>query len=130
MVAGTHGSTFGGNPLATAVGNAVLDVVAEPSFLNQVNERSEQFRTALAAIIAEFPNILEKQTGMGLMLGVKCVVSNLTFNSELTAAKLLTVKSGANSLRFLPPLNVSPEEIAQAITIIRGVCEKLSTASQ
>lgn len=126
MVAGTHGSTFGGNPLATAVGNAVLDVVAEPSFLSQVSERSEQFRTALGALIAEFPNLIEKQTGMGLMLGVKCVISNLTLNSELTAAKLLTVKSGANSLRFLPPLNVSSEEIAQAITIIRSVCEKLS----
>ena len=126
MVAGTHGSTFGGNPLATAVGNAVIDVVTQPTFLAQINERSQQLCAALDKIIADFPSIIEKRTGMGLMIGVKCVVNNLVLSNELTAARLLTVKAGANSLRLLPPLNVSSDEIEQAVTIIRDVCAKLS----
>ncbi|MES3006477.1 MAG: aspartate aminotransferase family protein [Pseudomonadota bacterium] len=122
MVAGTHGSTFGGNPLATAVGNAVLDVIMAPGFLEEVIQRSAQLCDGLADIIADYPGILTQQTGMGLMIGMKCVVNNADFAAALKEAKLLVVKAGGNSLRLLPPLNVTAAEIEQALTTIRQTC--------
>ncbi|MDX1489938.1 MAG: aspartate aminotransferase family protein [Pseudohongiellaceae bacterium] len=126
MVAGTHGSTFGGNPLATAVGNGVLDIVAKPEFLTQVQQRSTQLQSGLQRICEDYPSIVSKHSGMGLMIGLYCVINNLELNSALTKAKLLTVKAGANSIRLLPPLNVSPQEIDSALDILRQCCEQLS----
>lgn len=122
MVAGTHGSTFGGNPLATAVGNAVLDVIMSPGFLDEMMQRSAQLCAGLAAIIADYPAIMSQQTGMGLMLGIKCVVNNADFAAALKEARLLVVKAGGNSLRLLPPLNVTAAEVDQALAIIRAAC--------
>mgnify|MGYP000632589063 CR=1 FL=1 len=128
MVAGTHGSTFGGNPLATAVGNAVLDVIMAPGFLDQMMARSAQLCTGLAAIIADNPHIVSQQTGMGLMLGVKCVINNADFAAALKDARLLVVKAGGNSLRLLPPLNVTAAEVDEALAIIRATCAKWPAA--
>ena len=122
MVAGTHGSTFGGNPLATAVGNAVLDVIMAPGFLEESMRRASQLHKGLADIITNNPHVLSEQTGMGLMVGLKCVISNTDFVAALREDRLLVVKAGGNSLRLLPPLNVTHEEVEQALSIIRNAC--------
>ena len=125
MVAGIHGSTFGGNPLAMAVGNAVLEVITEPGFLEQSREHAVYLREKLGFIIEQYPLVLKEQTGIGLMVGIKCVVSNTNLVSALQQARLLSIKAGANSIRLLPPLNVSKEEIDQACKIIETVVAKL-----
>ncbi len=126
MTAGTHGSTFGGNPLATAVGNAVLDVMTAPDFFPDMRERAAYLKAGLADIIARYPTILSEQTGMGFMIGIKCVVNNAEFSSALMNARMLVVKAGANTLRLLPPLNVKKEELDKALDIIRNTCENWS----
>ena len=122
MIAGTHGSTFGGNPLATAVGNAVLDVLTSPGFLDSVQANAARLRQGLDDIVASYPGILSGHSGMGMMIGMHCVVPNTDFAAALTRARLLVVKAGGNSLRLLPPLNVAPQEIDQALEIIRSAC--------
>lgn len=119
MVAGTHGSTFGGNPLAGAVGNAVLDEVTRPGFMESLNGNAAYFKSALEQLVKQFPDQLSAVTGAGLMIGLKCKVNNGELIAELTRRKLLTVKAGGNSLRLLPPLNVSRDELDQALAIIR-----------
>jgi acetylornithine/N-succinyldiaminopimelate aminotransferase len=126
MVAGTHGSTFGGNPLATAVANAVLDIITAPGFLTDSMHRAADFRAELDKIITEYPQILLEQTGMGLMIGLKCVVSNADFIAALKDARMLAVKAGANTVRLLPPLNVNDNEITEALSCIRSACAKLA----
>ncbi len=129
MVAGTHGSTFGGNPLATAVGNAVLDVITAPGFLRGAMETAAYLRAGLAALITRFPAVLEEQTGMGYMIGLKCVVSNADLLQALKERHLLAVKAGSNSIRLLPPLNMTRDEIDEALIALNGACEALSNKS-
>lgn len=125
MVAGTHGSTFGGNPLATAVGNAVLDVIMAPGFLAESMQRAAYLREGLAGIIADFPQVFAEQTGLGFMVGLKCVVTNTDVIAALKEARMLVVKAGANTIRLLPPLNITTAEIDLAVETIRGVCARL-----
>ncbi len=112
MVVGTHGSTFGGNPLATTIGNAVLDIVAEPDFLQSVTDKGEYLQSQLKTLAEKYPNIYGEVSGMGLMVGIKVTPTN---GDMLVALRdkhhVLVVKAGGNSLRFLPPLTVSKEEI-------------------
>ncbi|MBS9781305.1 MAG: aspartate aminotransferase family protein [Gammaproteobacteria bacterium] len=112
MVIGTHGSTFGGNPLATTVGNAVLDIVTEPEFLQSVTDKGEYLQSQLKSLSKKHPNIYGEVTGLGLMIGIKVTPTN---GDMLVALRdkhhVLVVKAGGNSLRFLPPLTVSKEEI-------------------
>lgn len=129
MVAGTHGSTFGGNPLATAVGNAVLDIITAPGFLRSAMETAAYLRAGLAKAIVSFPDILAEQTGMGYMIGLKCVISNADLLSALKDRHLLAVKAGGNSIRFLPPLNMTREEIDEALLALNGACEALKAKS-
>lgn len=121
MVAGTHGSTFGGNPLASAVANAVLDEVTAPAFMTTLNDNAAYLWGALQQLVSDHPDQLEEITGAGLMIGVRCRIPNSELIEALTANKLLTVKAGGNSLRLLPPLNVSREELDQALTILTTV---------
>ncbi|MDT8428765.1 MAG: aspartate aminotransferase family protein [Pseudomonadales bacterium] len=125
MVAGSHGSTFGGNPLATAVGNAVLDEISQQGFLQQVKASGELLARGLEALIKTFPDLVQAQTGMGLMRGLACKVANTQLIEALLQEKMLVVKAGGNSIRLLPPLNVSEEEIASALVILNRVCKKL-----
>lgn len=127
MVAGTHGTTFGGNPLAMAVANAVLDVVLEDGFLDEVSRKALLFKQGLASVVDEFPDVLAEVRGSGLMLGVKCVMPNATVNAALRAARLLAVPAGDNVLRFLPPLTASDEEIRIAVERVREAAASLST---
>ncbi len=125
MTAGTHGSTFGGNPLATAVGNAVLDYISEPAFLHTVQLRSQQLRAGLDALIAQYPAVLAEHTGLGLMVGLRCVCVNADLIKAFMQVKLLAVKAGGNSIRLLPPLNITEAEIDEALSLIGAACKTL-----
>lgn len=126
MVAGSHGSTFGGNPLATAVGNAVLDVLTEPGFLDAANARAEQFRAGIDDIAQRYPAIILGHTGLGLMIGIRCVRSNADLLTALMEQKVLAVKAGGNSIRLLPPLNISAAETAEALALLDNACAGMS----
>ena len=115
MVAGTHGSTFGGNPLACAVGIAVMEVVVDEDFLATVRRRARDARQCLESIVASHSEIFEEVRGTGLMLGLKCKVSNADFVAAGYDQKLLTVPAGDNVVRLLPPLNVSSAEMSEAM---------------
>ncbi|MFD1195828.1 aspartate aminotransferase family protein [Seohaeicola saemankumensis] len=115
MTAGTHGSTYGGNPLACAVGMAVMEIVADPAFLEGVRARAGALRQKLEGLVAAHPDVFESVRGTGLMLGLKCKPSNLDVVAAGYAQQLITVPAGDNVIRLLPPLNLSEEEIAEAI---------------
>ena len=116
---GTHGTTFGGNPLACAAGNAVLDVVLAPGFLDSVVDRAAGLRRDLEALAAEFPAIIEEIRGQGLLLGLKLTVPNTEMQAACLAQGLLTVAAGDNVLRLAPPLVVTAEDCATAVVMIR-----------
>ncbi len=131
MTAGTHGSTFGGNPLAMSVGNAVLDVVLAPGFLENVRMMSLRLKQRLAELKDRFPGVIEEVRGEGLLLGLKAAVPNGDLVKELRAERLLTVAAGDNVVRLLPPLVIGEAEIAEALDMIERACSRLaSTASK
>jgi acetylornithine/N-succinyldiaminopimelate aminotransferase len=125
MTAGSHGSTFGGNPLAMAVGNAVLDVVLEDGFLENVARMGLRLKQRLAALKDEHADIIEEVRGQGLMLGLKSKVPNTKLLETLRAGKLLTVQAGDNVVRLLPPLIVGETEIDLACETIDAACVAL-----
>ena len=114
MVPGTHGTTFGGNPLAMAVGNAVLDVVLEDGFLDEVNRKGGLVKQKIAAVIDSHPEIFERIRGQGLMLGIKCRVPAAEVVAAARAEHLIGVGAGDNVMRLIPPLTVSDDEIDEA----------------
>ncbi|MDP2282607.1 MAG: aspartate aminotransferase family protein [Pseudohongiella sp.] len=126
MTAGTHGSTFGGNPLATAVGNAVMDYISDPVFLQTVQQRSARLRAGLDVLILQYPTVLAEHTGLGLMVGLRCTCSNADLIKAFMQVKLLAVKAGGNSIRLLPPLNISESEIDEALALIKAACDTLA----
>lgn len=126
MTAGSHGSTFGGNPLAMAVGNAVLDVVLEPAFLEHVNRVSNYLRQQLAMIVDRNRSVVEEVRGQGLLLGLKCKVVNNDLIEALRERGLLTISAGDNVVRILPPLIITEEHVREAIGIINDACLSLS----
>lgn len=126
MTPGTHGTTFGGNPLAMAVGNAVLDVVLEEGFLDEINRKGLLMKQGLAAVVDAFPDIFEEVRGTGLMLGIKCRQPNTAVTAALREAHLLAVPAGENVVRLLPPLTVSDEEIGTALSMLRDAAAGLS----
>ena len=125
MIPGTHGSTYGGNPLAMAAANAVLDVMLEPDFLSSVRQKGDYLNEELDKLANSYPNVIDSVRGTGLMLGLKCCVSNLDLMTEFRNQKLLTVVAGDNVLRVLPPLNVEFNELDEAIEIMSKVCETM-----
>ena len=129
MTAGTHGSTFGGNPLAMAVGNAVLDVVLEPGFLEHVRDMSVRLKQKLAQLRDEYPDVIEDVRGEGLMLGVKCKVENQKLIDALFGERLLTVPAGDNVVRLMPPLIVEQEHIDMACERLSAACGQVSAAA-
>jgi acetylornithine/N-succinyldiaminopimelate aminotransferase len=129
MVAGVHGTTFGGNPLAMAVGNAVLDVVLEDGFLDEVNRKALAFKQGLAGVVDEFPAVFEEVRGVGLLLGLKCRMANTAVNAAFRANNFLAVPAGDNVVRLLPPLNVTDEEIRIALDAIRAGAKSLSASA-
>ena len=126
MIPGSHGSTFGGNPLAMSVGNAVLDQILKKGFLNNVQKSSKHFLSELNKIKADYPEIIKEVRGIGLLIGLQLFNDQTKFIKKLEDNKLLTIKAGENVVRILPPLNVKKQEIDLAIKIIRKVCDKIN----
>ena len=124
MEFGSHGSTFGGNPLACSVGNAVLDIMTEENFFNKISQVAVKLRSELEKLPAEFPNIIETIKGRGFILGLKCKVNNQEFVEKARTNKILTVKASDNIVRLLPPINLSIEECYEAIEKLRQTCDE------
>ena len=120
---GSHGSTFGGNPLASAVGNAVLDIMLEENFFDNVEKISMELFSGLTKIKHEFPDVIELIRGKGLMIGMKCKIKNTDFVEKARINKLLTVKASDNVVRLLPPLILSSKECKEGLAKIRSTCE-------
>jgi len=130
MTTGVHGTTFGGNPLAMAVGNAVLDIILEDGFMAEVSRKSLLMKQGLAAVADEFPDVIEDVRGSGLLLGLKCKMPNTKVNMALRDEKMLSVPAGDNVVRLLPPLVVSDDEIRDAVGRIRAAASKLHEMAQ
>jgi acetylornithine/N-succinyldiaminopimelate aminotransferase len=126
MTAGSHGSTFGGSPLAMAVGNAVLDVILEDGFFETVDRNARVLWQKLVALVAKYPSVLEEVRGAGMILGLRCAVTNTEMVDRLRQHGLLTVSAGDNVVRLLPPLIIGQSEIDEAIRIIDTVCRTWS----
>ena len=126
MTPGSHGSTFGGNPLAMAVGNAVIDEILKKNFLYNVRQRSKYFHYELNNIKNEFPKVIKEIRGVGLVIGIQLYKNQNLFIKNLMKKKLLTIKAAENVVRILPPLNVKKSEIKQALNIIKSVCKESS----
>jgi len=122
MTAGTHGSTFGGNPLAMSVGNAVLDQIFKKGFLTNVKKLSKYFYSELNKLKEEFPKLIKEVRGVGLLIGLQLHNDQTKFIQKLMDNKLLTIRAAENVIRILPPLNVKKQEINIAIKIIKKVC--------
>ena len=126
MKPGSHGSTFGGNPLAMSVGNAVLDQIFKKGFLKNVQKSSKYFISELRKIKEDYPETIKEVRGIGLLIGLQLYNDQTKFIKKLEDNKLLTIRAGENVVRILPPLNVKKQEIDLAIKIIRKVCSQLN----
>ncbi len=124
MTPGSHGTTFGGNPLAMSVGNAVMDQIFKKGFLKNVENSSKYFISELEKLKEDFPEIIKEVRGVGLLLGLQLYNNQNNFIKKLEDNKLLTMRAGENVVRILPPLNVKKQEIDLAIKILRKVCEQ------
>jgi acetylornithine/N-succinyldiaminopimelate aminotransferase len=124
MTPGTHGSTFGGNPLAMAVGNAVLDVMLENGFLARVESVADLLHRRLEGVVKAHPSVFSGVRGKGLLTGLKCLVPNTEMVDRLRGAGLLTVGAGENVVRLLPPLVIDEPHVEEAIGIIEGVARQ------
>jgi acetylornithine/N-succinyldiaminopimelate aminotransferase len=127
MVAGTHGSTYGGNPLATAVGSAVIDIVTAPGFLDNVQKQALLLKQKLAALKDLYPEVIEDIRGSGLMVGIKCKVANTAFVAAVLHEKMLVIGAGDNVVRLLPPLIVTDADVAEAVTKLERACKALKS---
>lgn len=130
MTAGTHGSTYGGNPLGCAVGCKVLDIVSDPEFLNEVNRKAGLLRQKLEGLVASHPSVFESVRGSGLMLGLKCKVAPGEVVSAGYAAQVITVPAADNVVRLLPPLNISDEDLAEAVNRLDQAAASLTVSTE
>ena len=128
MTAGTHGSTYGGNPLACAVGAKVMQIVTDPEFLDAVNRKAGLLRQKLGALVDAHPDVFESVRGQGLMLGLKCKVAPADMVQAAYAEHLLTVPAADNVLRILPALNIPDEDIAEAVARLDRAARRLENA--
>src|SRR5437879_6049825 len=124
MVAGSHGSTFGGNPMAVAAGNAVMDVMLEPGFFERVQKVSGLLQDRLATLVGAYPKLFAELRGSGLLLGIRCHVTAGDFVAKLRAEGLLCLTAGENVLRILPPLIVGEAEIEEGLAILNQVARE------
>ncbi|WP_034991360.1 aspartate aminotransferase family protein [Beijerinckia mobilis] len=127
MTVGTHGTTYGGNPLATSIGNAVLDIVLEPGFLAQVTAMGELLQQKLHALQDRYPGIILEVRGEGLMRGLKVAPPVADFTTAARAQKLLVIPAGDNVARLLPPLIIGAEEIEEAVLRLDAACQTLAS---
>ena len=123
MTPGSHGSTFGGNPLAMSVGNAVLDIIFKKGFLKNVQKISKYFHKELHKLQSEYPKVVKEVRGAGLLVGLEISKDQTEFIKKLSDNKLLTVKASENVVRLLPPLTVKKQNIDEAVAILKKVCK-------
>ncbi|HHI69517.1 MAG TPA: aspartate aminotransferase family protein, partial [Rhodobacteraceae bacterium] len=126
MTAGTHGSTYGGNPLACAVGNAVMEIVATDEFLADVNRKAGNLRQSLEGLVAAHPDVFEAVRGSGLMLGLKCKAPNMDVINAAYGAEVLIVPAADNVVRLLPALNIPDEDIAEGVARLDKAASEVS----
>ena len=126
MTAGTHGSTYGGNPLACAVGNAVMEIVATDEFLADVNRKAGNLRQSLEGLVAAHPDVFESVRGAGLMLGLKCKAPNMDVINAAYGAEVLIVPAADNVVRLLPALNIPDEDIAEGVSRLDKAASEVS----
>ena len=124
MIPGTHGSTFGGNPLAMKIGNEVMNIISNKKFLGIVKKNSKYFHEGLQKIKIKFPNVIKEIRGRGFLIGIQLYKDQTSFIRALMQNKLLTIRAAENVVRVLPPLNVKKNELNQALKIINKVCSK------
>ncbi|MEN3397488.1 aspartate aminotransferase family protein [Brucella melitensis] len=129
ITAGMHGTTYGGNPLGMAVGNAVLDVVLADGFMENVQATALVMKQGLASLVDRYPNVVSEIRGRGLLMGLKCVVPNTSLIQALRDEHILSVGAGDNVVRLLPPLITTPEEAREALKHIETAVERLSIAN-
>ena len=127
MGQGIHGSTFGGNPLACAVGCEVMNIVLEKGFLENVRKISGYFSQKILRLVSEFPSVFEEVRGSGLMLGVKTKIENSTFTNEAFNQNLLLAPASDNVVRILPPLNITKKEVDLVINLLRKTSKGIET---
>ena len=125
MTPGTHGSTFGGNPLAMSVGNTVMDVISNKKFLNNVKSLSKYFLLKLNKIKEKYPNVIKQIRGKGFLIGIQLYKDQAEFIKKLMNNQLLTIRAAENVVRILPPLNVKKNELDLALKIIEKVCSQI-----
>lgn len=128
MTAGTHGSTYGGNPLACAVGARVMDLVSDPDFLQSVNERAGRLRQGLEGLVASHPKVFDHVRGSGLMLGLKCKIPAADVVSAAYDAQMITVPAADDVVRLLPPLNLSDDEVTEALARLETAAVQIETS--
>jgi acetylornithine/N-succinyldiaminopimelate aminotransferase len=128
MGLGTHGSTYGGNPLGCAVGCAVIDHVSDPAFLAEVNRKGALMRQRLEGLVAGHPDVFESVRGAGLMLGIKCKSANTDVVKAGYAQEILVVPAADNVVRLLPSLTISDEEITEAVQRLDAAATAIETA--
>jgi acetylornithine/N-succinyldiaminopimelate aminotransferase len=129
MVAGTHGSTYGGNPLGCSVGTKVMEIVTDPAFLAEVNRKAAMFRQGLEGLVASHPEVYESVRGTGLILGLKCKATNTDVVKANYAENLLTVPAADNVVRLLPALNIPDADIAEALARLDKAATTLTEAN-
>jgi acetylornithine/N-succinyldiaminopimelate aminotransferase len=130
MVTGTHGTTFGGNPLAMAVGNAVLNVVLAPGFIPHVEKMANYLRQQLASLVSEHPTVFEDLRGQGLMLGLKTKMPNTEFIAKLRDHAMLAVGAGDNVVRLLPPLIIEEQQVREAMDALSATARDFEAANK
>jgi acetylornithine/N-succinyldiaminopimelate aminotransferase len=130
LVPGTHGTTYGGNPLACAAGNAVLDVILAPGFLEEVELKGRTLGAHLTKIAAEFPTVFSDARGMGLLRGMKCAMPVGDVQRACVAEGLMAITAGENVLRLAPPLVVKDEDLRQAVDMLRRAAAKCAEAAK
>jgi acetylornithine/N-succinyldiaminopimelate aminotransferase len=124
LTPGSHGTTFGGNPLACAAANAVLDVVLEPGFLDGVVASGARLRAGLDRVQQEYPDVIDSVRGRGLLLGLKCKVANLDFQKACMSENLLVIAAGDNVVRLAPPLTITPGDVGEAIARVSSAARR------
>ena len=126
MTAGTHGSTYGGNPLGCAVGNKVLELIGNATFLSEVTEKAAYFKAGLEDLVARHPNTFKSVRGKGLMMGLECAVPNMDFVNAGYNGLILTVPAGDNVVRFVPALTITKDEIDEAMARLSSAAQSLA----
>src|SRR6202035_5055394 len=130
LTPGTHGTTYGGNPLACAAGNAVLDVMLAPGFLDDVERKGRKLRAELDKIAREFPTVFVDARGLGLLLGLKAAIPVGQIQAACVAEGLMAITAGENVLRLAPPLVVTDSDIDQAMVMLRGATAEVAAATE